>query len=209
MDHAQSEEEIIAASAYPFDSIMVDMSHYEKAENLEKTRRITKILHEKGIATEVEPGRINGGGDGVKDTGDLEGLHTTAEEAQELVDTGIDFLAPAFGNVHGSYGEIENIKLDFLRYAYDYVFVKLGLGVVKGLVGSNNPRTEAGIYHGLQWERTLRPDCSCSGRRDVNCWSWDLSLPLFRVGGTVVLHKTMMLFRSSAHHVSKPLQETY
>ena len=95
---------------------MVDMSHYEKEENLEKTERITKMLHEKGIATEAEPGRINGGEDGVKDTGDLEGLLTTAEEAGEFVATGIDFLAPAFGNVHGNYGGVENIKLDFERY---------------------------------------------------------------------------------------------
>lgn len=116
MDHAQSEEEIIAASEYPFDSIMVDMSHYEKEENLEKTERITKFLHEKGIATEAEPGRINGGEDGVADTGDLEGLLTTQEEAERFVSTGIDFLAPAFGNVHGNYGGIENIKLDFKRY---------------------------------------------------------------------------------------------
>jgi fructose-bisphosphate aldolase class II len=122
MDHAQSEDEIIAASEYPFDSIMVDMSHYEKAENLEKTRRITKMLHEKGIATEAEPGRINGGEDGVKDTGGLEGLLTTAEEAEEFVDTGIDFLAPAFGNVHGSYGGIENIKLDFPRLVGLFIF---------------------------------------------------------------------------------------
>jgi len=115
MDHAQSEDEIIAASDYPFDSIMVDMSHYEKEENLEKTERITKFLHEKGIATEAEPGRINGGEDGVKDTGDLEGLLTTAEEAQRFVATGIDFLAPAFGNVHGNYGGVENIKLEYDR----------------------------------------------------------------------------------------------
>ncbi|KAE8454373.1 hypothetical protein EG329_005298 [Mollisiaceae sp. DMI_Dod_QoI] len=115
MDHAQSEEEILAAAEYPFDSIMVDMSHYEKEENLEKTERITRYLHERGIATEAEPGRINGGEDGVKDTGDLEGLLTTAEEATRFVNTGIDFLAPAFGNVHGNYGGVENIKLDFER----------------------------------------------------------------------------------------------
>lgn len=96
---------------------MVDMSHYEKEENLEKTERITTYLHERGIATEAEPGRINGGEDGVKDTGDLEGLLTTKEEARRFVDTGIDFLAPAFGNVHGNYGGVENIKLDFERYA--------------------------------------------------------------------------------------------
>jgi fructose-bisphosphate aldolase class II len=111
MDHAQSEEEIIAASDYDFDSIMVDMSHYEKEENLEKTERITKMLHGKGIATEAEPGRINGGEDGVKDTGEL----TTGEEASRFVATGIDFLAPAFGNVHGNYGGVENIRLEYER----------------------------------------------------------------------------------------------
>ena len=94
---------------------MVDMSHYEKAENLALTKKLTIMLHEKGIAAEAEPGRINGGEDGVQDTGDLEGLLTTEIEAREFVDTGIDFLAPAFGNVHGSYGGVENIKLDFAR----------------------------------------------------------------------------------------------
>ena len=63
---------MIKAAEYPFDSIMVDMSHYEKEENLALTTRITTMLHKKGIATEAEPGRINGGEDGVKDTGDLE-----------------------------------------------------------------------------------------------------------------------------------------
>lgn len=115
MDHAQSEEEIIAAAEYPFDSIMVDMSHYEKEDNLQKTERITRMLHERGIATEAEPGRINGGEDGVADTGDLEGLLTDEDEATLFVNTGIDFLAPAFGNVHGNYGGVENIKLDFPR----------------------------------------------------------------------------------------------
>ena len=55
--------------------------------------------------------------DGVADTGDLEGLLTDEVEAKRFVDTGIDFLAPAFGNVHGNYGGVENIKLDFERYA--------------------------------------------------------------------------------------------
>ena len=48
---------------------MVDTSHYENEENLEKTDRIVKILHDKGIATEAEPGRINGGEDVLKTPG--------------------------------------------------------------------------------------------------------------------------------------------
>jgi fructose-bisphosphate aldolase class II len=83
---------------------MVDMSHYEKEENLRLTKELTEYCHERGIATEAEPGRIEGGEDGLKDTADLEGVLTNPEQALEFVDTGINFLAPAFGNIHGEYG---------------------------------------------------------------------------------------------------------
>ena len=116
LDHAQSAEAIErAADTGKFDSIMVDMSHYEKEENLARTKELVKYCHERGISTEAEPGRINGGEAGVKDTGDLEGILTTPEEALQFIETGIDFLAPAIGNVHGPYGGVENIKLDFPR----------------------------------------------------------------------------------------------
>ncbi|KFY84869.1 hypothetical protein V500_08932 [Pseudogymnoascus sp. VKM F-4518 (FW-2643)] len=117
LDHAQSPEAIRAAADIPnaFDSIMVDMSHHEKDENLALTKELTAYCHERGIATEAEPGRMNGGEDGVADTGDLEGVLTTPEEAMRFVETGIDILAPAFGNVHGNYGGVENMKLQFNR----------------------------------------------------------------------------------------------
>ncbi|KAL4734509.1 ketose-bisphosphate aldolase [Aspergillus similis] len=93
---------------------MVDMSHYEKEENLRLTRELVAYCHERGIATEAEPGRIEGGEDGVADTAELEGLLTTPEESEEFVDTGIDWLAPAFGNVHGEYGP-RGIQLEYER----------------------------------------------------------------------------------------------
>lgn len=75
IDHAQNEQQIREIIAtLPVDSVMVDMSHYEEAENLEKTERLTKECHAKGIAVEAESGRINGGEDGIADTGDLEGM---------------------------------------------------------------------------------------------------------------------------------------
>ena len=43
---------------------MVDMSHYEKDENLRLTKELTEYCHARGIITEAEPGRINGGEDG-------------------------------------------------------------------------------------------------------------------------------------------------
>lgn len=105
LDHAQDEAMIRhAADNLPFDSIMVDMSHYEMEENLAKTKELVAYCHARGIATEAEPGRIEGGEDGIADTADLEGALTTEEQVEDFVATGIDFLAPAFGNVHGEYG---------------------------------------------------------------------------------------------------------
>lgn len=122
MDHAQDADvirqvaELKAADMTPaFDSIMVDMSHYEREENLAKTKELVTLCHSRGIATEAEPGRIEGGEDGVKDTAELEAVMTTAEDVNDFAATGIDFLAPAFGNIHGEYGGVENIKLDFDR----------------------------------------------------------------------------------------------
>ena len=80
MDHAQTPEIVKrAADLGGFDSIMCDMSHYEKEENLRLTSELTRYCHERGIATEAEPGRIEGGEDGVAATADLEGLLTTPE----------------------------------------------------------------------------------------------------------------------------------
>lgn len=115
LDHAQSPSAIHeAADTGCYDSIMVDMSHHEKEENLRLTKELTEYCHERGIVTEAEPGRITGGEDGVMDTAELEAVMTSPEEAREFVNTGIDWLAPAFGNVHGNYGP-RGIQLEYER----------------------------------------------------------------------------------------------
>ncbi len=116
LDHCQTPELVRRAADIEgaFDSIMCDMSHYEKEENLRLTAELVQYCHERGIAAEAEPGRIEGGEDGVAETADLEGLLTTPEEAEEFVATGIDMLAPAFGNVHGEYGP-RGIQLEYER----------------------------------------------------------------------------------------------
>ncbi|KAL1897654.1 hypothetical protein Sste5346_003962 [Sporothrix stenoceras] len=123
LDHAQTPELVRRAADIPdaFDSIMCDMSHYEKEENLKLTRELVQYCHERGIATEAEPGRIEGGEDGVAETIDLEAVLTTPEQAEEFVATGIEMLAPAFGNVHGEYGprgiQLEYDRLDSINKA--------------------------------------------------------------------------------------------
>ncbi|ETS81511.1 hypothetical protein PFICI_06513 [Pestalotiopsis fici W106-1] len=114
LDHAQDENVIKrAADDLPFDSIMVDMSHFDKEENVKKTARWVQYCHDRHIATEAEPGRIEGGEDGVMDTAGLEASKTTPEEVDDFINTGVDALAPAFGNVHGEYGP-QGPDLDFV-----------------------------------------------------------------------------------------------
>jgi fructose-bisphosphate aldolase class II len=42
---------------------------------------------------------------------------TTAEDVEDFAATGVDFLAPAFGNIHGEYGP-NGPQLDFERYIW-------------------------------------------------------------------------------------------
>lgn len=115
LDHCQDADLVrLAADTLPFDSIMVDMSHFEKETNLRKTKELVAYCHERGIATEAEPGRIEGAEDGVQDTIDMSGILTTPEEVEEFIATGVDFLAPAVGNIHGEYGR-KGPQLDFER----------------------------------------------------------------------------------------------
>lgn len=93
---------------------MIDMSHHSKTENLSRTAYLVDYCHKKGKAIEAEPGRIEGVEDGIASTTDLTPLLTTAEEATQFVDSGVDFLAPAFGNVHGEYGP-RGVILDWDR----------------------------------------------------------------------------------------------
>ncbi|KAI8931669.1 hypothetical protein NX059_011316 [Plenodomus lindquistii] len=105
IDHAQDVDHIRQIIAeLPVDSVMVDMSHYDEAENLEKTRVLTKECHARGIAVEAESGRIEGGEDGIADTGDLEALFTSPSDVDKFIAAGIDILAPSIGNIHGDYG---------------------------------------------------------------------------------------------------------
>ncbi|KAJ3949151.1 uncharacterized protein N0V96_000265 [Colletotrichum fioriniae] len=136
LDHAQDEQQIRdIAGTLPFDSIMVDMSHYDHEENLAKTKVLTRVCHDHNIAVEAESGRINGGEDGIADTGDLEALFTSPEEVEDFIDAEIDLLAPSIGNIHGDYGP-KGPQLDYQRLAN--VNKQINNRVLMALHGTND-----------------------------------------------------------------------
>lgn len=84
-----------------FSSVMFDGSHYPIEENIEKTKELVKICHEKGISIEAEVGSIGGEEDGVIGAGEI----ADPNECKAIADLGVDFLAAGIGNIHGKYPE--------------------------------------------------------------------------------------------------------
>ena len=82
-----------------FTSVMFDGSHYDFAENLEKSKEIIKLAHSQGVSVECEVGGIGGTEDGVTSNGEL----ADQKECAEIAALGVDFLAAGIGNIHGVY----------------------------------------------------------------------------------------------------------
>ncbi|KAK9478301.1 ketose-bisphosphate aldolase [Lipomyces japonicus] len=103
LDHCTIEADVYRALELPFDSIMVDASSQDPEENVKFVKHIVDLAQKKGITIEAEMGRIQGGEDGVP-TVEMEALYTEPELAADFVTrTGVHFLAPSIGNVHGPY----------------------------------------------------------------------------------------------------------
>ncbi len=98
LDHGSFEGAKAAIEA-GFSSVMFDGSHYDIEENIEKTKEIVKIAHEKGISVEAEVGSIGGEEDGITGTGEV----ADPKECKMIADLGVDLLAAGIGNIHGQY----------------------------------------------------------------------------------------------------------
>lgn len=100
LDHG-TYEGCLACIEAGFTSIMFDGSHFKIDENVEKTKELVKLSHERGISIEAEVGAIGGEEDGVV----AEGECADPDECKMIASLGIDFLAAGIGNIHGKYPE--------------------------------------------------------------------------------------------------------
>ena len=100
------------AIRWGFTSVMFDGSALAFADNLKRTKEITRIAHSLGISVEGELGYI-GCYDGVNDINDDNLVNPNV--AVEFADkTKIDALAVAFGNNHGTYRGAAKLNLSRL-----------------------------------------------------------------------------------------------
>ncbi len=100
LDHGTYEGCIKCVEA-GFSSIMFDGSHYPIQENIDKTKELVALAHEKGLSIEAEVGAIGGEEDGVIGAGEC----ADPDECKAIADLGVDMLAAGIGNIHGKYPE--------------------------------------------------------------------------------------------------------
>ena len=100
LDHG-SYEGAKACIEQGYTSVMFDGSHFDFAENVEKSKEIIALAHSRGISVECEVGGIGGTEDGVTSNGEL----ADPKECAEIAGLGVDFLAAGIGNIHGKYPE--------------------------------------------------------------------------------------------------------
>lgn len=132
LDHGSTFESCKKAVDAGFTSIMIDASKYPIEDNIKLTKEVVDYAHSKGVTVEAEIGRISGTEDNLYN----EKYNASLEECILLVtETGIDFLAPALGSVHGLYNGEPNLDFATMKQLKQKLNIPLvlhgGTGICK------------------------------------------------------------------------------
>ena len=128
LDHCQSIDIIKEAIEAGFTSVMYDGSALDFEENVENTRLVCQIAHEKNVSVEAELGSLALGEYSNETDIDHGESYTNPLKAREFVErTGVDALAVSIGTVHGMYKAKPNIRVDILKGIANEVDVPLVL----------------------------------------------------------------------------------
>lgn len=99
LDHGKDFEICKKAISLGFDSVMIDASAFDFAENVKLTKQVVDYAHKFGVQVEGELGRLLGTED---EHTSSESLYTSPAEAEQFIkETGVDSLAVAIGTSHG------------------------------------------------------------------------------------------------------------
>jgi fructose-bisphosphate aldolase class II len=103
LDHGASVEQCLEVLTYGFTDVMYDGSKLPIEENIANTKRIVEAARAVGAGVEAELGHV-GMGDDYSNFGGRQVGFTDPDAVEYFVkETGVDFLAIAFGNAHGLY----------------------------------------------------------------------------------------------------------
>jgi ketose-bisphosphate aldolase len=125
---------------------MIDGSSLPLAENIALTRAVVDMAHPQGIGVEAELGHV-GAADDYDRFGAMGGGFTDpADVAGFIEDTGVDYLAIAFGTAHGVGKGQPRLKLDLVEEIIETVSLPL---VMHGGSGLNDDQFRDAIASGI------------------------------------------------------------
>ena len=114
-DHGADLATCISAIEAGFNSVMIDASHEDFANNVKITREVVDYAHKRNIIVEAELGKLGGIEEHVK-VEEKDARLTDPEEAIDFVaQTKCDTLACAIGTSHGAYKFSSDGKVDIAR----------------------------------------------------------------------------------------------
>jgi fructose-bisphosphate aldolase class II len=146
LDHGSSVEHCRQVLDFGFTDVMYDGSSLPYEENIANTKLVVKAAHAMGAAVEAELGHVGSGAD--YDTYGAQAVGFTDPELVErfVEETGIDFLAIAFGNAHGLYKGVPKFNFDLIREIHGRVSIPL---VMHGGTGTSDDQFHEAISAGI------------------------------------------------------------
>jgi fructose-bisphosphate aldolase class II len=146
LDHGASVELCLEMLTHGYSDVMYDGSSLPIEENIANTRRIVQAAHAVGAGVEAELGHV-GLGNEYDTFGDRKIGFTDPDTVEYFVkETGVDFLAIAFGNAHGLYKGEPHLDLDLVAEIRKRVAVPL---VMHGGTGISDAQFQGAIQAGI------------------------------------------------------------
>lgn len=119
LDHCKEVDTCLEAMECGFNMVHFDGSDLPVGENILRVKEIVNAAHAKDILVEGEIDKVSGGSEVHVEEIDLEAIkksYTKPDIAGDfVVQTGVDLLAPVFGNVHGTFPNQPDLDFDLLK----------------------------------------------------------------------------------------------
>ncbi len=133
LDHGQSFEQCMLAIKLGFTDVMYDGSRRPIEENIETTAAVARTAHAMGVGVEAELGHVGSGNEYQAFGAQRIGFTDPAVVAPFVEQTGVDFLAVAFGSAHGVFQGDPQLDLGLLEEIADQVTLPLVMHGGSGL----------------------------------------------------------------------------
>ena len=140
LDHCEDYDFIMEAIKAGFQSVLIDASRYDYSTNVQMTRRVVEAAQPLGADVEAELGFVGAGTD-VTHYQDAAKYTDPLLAKQFVTETGVNFLAVAIGNAHGTYTAPPRLEMDRLNEINKMAGIPLVLHGGSGI--PDNQLTEA------------------------------------------------------------------